>query len=156
MVGKPTLSRKTVKIFGNDKTIAHIDTIYTQTQQLTDVTDTLDVRLVLDIPKGVRAETDSIDMRVITERFTEKKFIIPLHVIGVPEGVHLRLFPNEVEVSVRVGMSHFAQVQASDVKAVCHYSKERTDKLDVDLRYSNPHITSAWAYPGVVEFMVEQ
>ena len=156
MVGKPTLSRKTVKIYGNDKTIAHIDTIYTQTQQLTDVTDTLDVRLALDIPKGVRAETDSIDMRVITERFTEKKFIIPLHVIGVPEGVHLRLFPNEVEVSVRVGMSHFAQVQASDVKAVCHYSKERTDKLDVDLRYSNPHITSAWAYPGVVEFMVEQ
>ena len=156
MVGKPTLSRKTVKIYGNDKTIAHIDTIYTQTQQLTDVTDTLDVRLALDIPKGVRAETDSIDMRVITERFTEKKFIIPLHVIGVPEGVHLRLFPNEVEVSVRVGMSHFAQVQASDIKAVCHYSKERTDKLDVDLRYSNPHITSAWAYPGVVEFMVEQ
>ncbi len=156
MVGKPILSRKTVKIYGSDKTIAHIDTIYTQTQQLTDVTDTLDVRLALDIPKGVRAETDSIDMRVITERFTEKKFIIPLHVIGVPEGVHLRLFPNEVEVSVRVGMSHFAQVQASDIKAVCHYSKERTDKLDVDLRYSNPLITSAWAYPGVVEFMVEQ
>ena len=156
MVGKPTLSRKTIKIYGSDKTITHIDTIYTQTQQLTDVTDTLDVRLALDIPKGVRAETDSIDMRVITERFTEKKFIIPLHVIGVPEGVHLRLFPNEVEVSVRVGMSHFAQVQASDIKAVCHYSKERTDKLDVDLRYSNPLITSAWAYPGVVEFMVEQ
>jgi hypothetical protein len=108
------------------------------------------------LAKGVRAETDSIDMRIITERFTEKKFIIPLRVAGVPEGVHLRLFPNEVEVNVRMGMSHFAQGHDSDIKAVCYYSKERTDKLDVELRYSNPNITSAWAYPGVVEFMVEQ
>ena len=156
MEGEPILSRKTVKIFGSDKTLARIDSIYTQAEVMEDVTDTMDVRLALCLPKGVRAETDSIDMRIITERFTEKKFIIPLRVAGVPEGVHLRLFPNEVEVNVRMGMSHFAQVHASDIKAVCYYSKERTDKLDVELRYSNPNITSAWAYPGVVEFMVEQ
>ena len=156
MVGKPVLSRSTIKIFGQDKALAHIDTIYTQTQEIADVTDTLDMRLALNIPSGVRAETDSIDVRIVTERFTEKKFSIPLHVIGLPEGVHLRLFPNEVEVSVRVGMSHFAQVQASDIKAVSYYSPDRTDKLDVELQYSSPIITSAWVYPGVVEFMVEQ
>ena len=74
----------------------------------------------------------------------------------MPEGYHIRLFPKEVEVSVRMGMSHFAQVQPKDIKAVCVYSPERRDKLDVEIRYTNPYITSAWIYPGVVEFILEQ
>ena len=82
--------------------------------------------------------------------------MIPLRVTGVPVGQHMRLFPEEVEVRVRVGMSHFAQVQAQDIRALCHYSPDRAEKLDVELRYSNPYITSAWVYPGVVEFILEQ
>ncbi len=156
LVGHPELSRTSIKIFGQDKALAKIDTIYTEYSTLTDITDTMSTRVALVLPKSVRTETDSINIRVIAERFTEKKFIIPLHVLNVPEGVHLRLFPNEVEVSVRVGISHFAQVQATDIKAVCIYTSERSDKLDVELRYSNPYITSAWVYPGVIEFMVEQ
>ena len=156
LVGHPELSRTSIKIFGQDKALAKIDTIYTEYSTLTDITDTMSTRLALALPQSVRTETDSINIRVIAERFTEKKFIVPLHVLNVPEGVHLRLFPNEVEVSVRVGISHFAQVQATDIKAVCIYTSERSDKLDVELRYSNPYITSAWVYPGVIEFMVEQ
>lgn len=156
LVGHPELSRTSIKIFGQDKALAKIDTIYTEYSTLTDITDTMSTRVALVLPKSVRTETDSITIRIIAERFTEKKFIVPLHVLNVPEGVHLRLFPNEVEVSVRVGISHFARVQATDIKAVCIYTSERSDKLDVELRYSNPYITSAWVYPGVIEFMVEQ
>ena len=156
LVGTPALNRTSMKIFGQDKTLARIDTVYTEYQVITDVTDSLDIRLPLALPQSVRAETDSVNIRIITERFTEKKFSVPLQVTGVPDGLRLRLFPNEVEVSVRVGISHFAQVTASDIKAVCTYTSERNDKLDVELRYSNPYITSAWVYPGVVEFMIEQ
>ena len=156
LVGHPELSRTSIKIFGQDKALAKIDTIYTEYSTLTDITDTMSTRVALVLPKSVRTETDSITIRIIAERFTEKKFIVPLHVLNVPEGVHLRLFPNEVEVSVRVGISHFAQVQPADIRAVCSYTSERSDKLDVELRYSNPYITSAWVYPGVIEFMVEQ
>ena len=102
------------------------------------------------------ANCDANGLRVISERFTEKKFLVPLQVLGVPEDMHLRLFPREVEVNVRVSLSHFSQVQSKDIRAVCTYSPQRVDKLDVELRYSNPYITAAWAYPGVVEFLVEQ
>lgn len=156
LVGAPILSRSSMKIYGQDKTIAPIDTIYTETLTLSELTDTTDIRAALALPKNVRAEKDSISVRVIAERFTEKKFIVPIRVTGIPEGHHLRLFPGEVEVSVRVGMSHFTQVQATDIKAICTYSPERADKLDVELRYSNPYITSAWVYPAVVEYILEQ
>ena len=155
-VGKPRLSRTTVKIYGQDKTLSVIDTVYTEHKEWKDMTDTTVLHLALAFPEGVRAGHDSIDVRIIAERFTEKKFIIPIRVTGAPEGVRLRLFPTEVEVNVRVGMNHFHEVQASDIKARCFYTPERADKLDVELQYTNPHISSAWVYPGVVEYIIEQ
>jgi hypothetical protein len=156
IIGQPTLARKRMKIFGDEKTLSAIDTLYTEPQDLSEVSDTMRVRCALEVPQGVRAEEDSVDLCIIAERFTEKKFTIPVHIKGVPEGYHIRLFPKEVEVSVRVGMNHFSQVKANDIHATCAYSPERTDKLDVEISYTNPYITAAWAYPGVVEFILEQ
>ena len=155
-VGAPQLSRTRLKIYGEDKTLATLDTIYTVHGTLSNLSDTTVCRLPLALPAAVRAEQDSVDVRIIAERFTEKKFTLPIRVQNIPEGYHIRLFPQEVEVSVRVGLRHFAAVQASDIKAVCVYENDRTDKLDVQLRYTNPYITAAWSYPGVVEFLLEQ
>lgn len=154
IVGQPVLSMSKVKLYGQDKMLASIDTIYTQHVDITGLIDTTQLRIALAVPAGMRTETDSVDVRIMAERFTEKKFILPLHVTGTPQGYHIRLFPDEVEVSVRVGISHFAHVQAHDLHAFCAYEPNRTDKLDVELHYSNPHITAAWAYPGVVEFLL--
>ena len=156
IVSGPTLNRKRITVYGEDKMLSTIDTIYTKPVTLSDISDTTNVRVAIAIPQGLRTEVDSVDVEIILERFTEKKFIVPLHVKGVPEGYRLRLFPKEVEVSVRVGMSHFSEVQPNDIHAYCTYSPERTDKLDVDIQYTNPFITAAWAYPGVVEFILEQ
>lgn len=156
LVNEPTLGRTKLKLFGQDKTLQRIDTIYTEMRTFEQLCDTSVLRIALEIPRGVRTEADSVDLTVITERFTEKKFIVPIHVTGVPEGRRIRLFPHEVEVTARVGLAHFAQVQPTDVHATVRYSPEREDKLDVELSYTNPFITDAWVYPGVVEFLMEQ
>ena len=153
-VGSPRLSPRTIKIYGQESTLHSLDTIYTEFLKLNDLNDTVQVRAALALPQGIRAQQDSIDVRIITERFTEKKFTLPIHVSGVPENYAIRLFPQEVEVNVRVGMSHFARVHASDLQAVCTYTPERKDKLDVELYHNNPYITAAWVYPAVVEFIL--
>ena len=156
LVEGPTLLRSSVKIYGQDKMLRKVDTLYTQHQVLQDLSDTTLMRVVLAVPQGMRTDMDSVDLRIIAERFTEKKFTLPLHVIGVPEGYTIHLYPKEVEVSVRVGISHFAQVQPQDIRAVCTYSPDRKDKLDVELQYNKPYITFAWAYPSVVEYLLTQ
>lgn len=155
-VGNPVLSRNNVKIYGSAAQLAGIDTIYTQPVGRTDLLDTTVLQLALALPSNVRASVDSVNVRFITERFTEKKMTIPVRVEGVPDGYNIRIFPREVEVTVRVGISHFGQVNNEHVRAICRYSSEMSDKLDVTLVYSNPYITTAWAYPGVVEFLLEQ
>ena len=154
--GAPVLSRTRLKLYGQDKALSSVDTVFTEPVVRNELSDTTDLRVALQIPAGMRSEADSVDVRVITERFTEKKFIIPLQITGVPNGCHIRLFPKEVEVSVRVAMKHFAEVQPTDVQALCSYTPDRTDKLDVEIRYTNPYITAAWTYPSVVEFLLEQ
>ena len=156
LVGTPKLARTRIKVYGSDKAVNAVDTLYTIPDPLNGLTDTTELRLPLAIPQGMRAETDSVEVRIIAERFTEKKFLIPIQVQNAPEGYHIHLFPQEVEVNVRVGISHFAQVQESDIKATCTYKPDRADKLDVDLSYKNRYITAAWAYPGVVEYLLEQ
>lgn len=156
LVGAPQLSKNSLRIYGKAATLETIQAIETEAVQLTELSDTTLVRVALRLPEGVRAEQDSLSLLIVAERYTEKKMLVPLHVSGVPEGYRARLFPRDVEVSVRVGINHFAQVTPMDVRAVCTYTPERTDKLDVELRYTNPYITAAWAYPATVEFVLEQ
>lgn len=156
-VGVPTLSQSHIKIFGKAKDLRTIDTLYTEHVVFDNLSDTLRKPIAIAIPKGIRPETDSTVVQIITEQFTEKKFALKLIVKNAPENYRIRLFPDEVEVSVRVGVSHFAQVKASDINVSCTYNPERKDKLDVELDYSaNSHITSAWVYPGEVEYLLEQ
>lgn len=156
LVGSPTLSRSKVKIYGSAKRLEAIDTIYTQPIGRNDLMDTTRMGLPLALPENIRAAFDSVDVCIITERFTEKKMRIPIRVEGVPEGYQIRIFPREVDVTVRVGISHFAQVNEEHMRAVCRYTPEAKDKLDVSLVYSNPYITMAWVYPSVIEFLLEQ
>jgi len=93
---------------------------------------------------------------VIAERFTEKKMQVELQVKNAPDGYRVRLFPREVEVNVRMAIRHFSEVQASDIKATCTYSPDRKETMDVEIHYTNPYITAAWAYPAVVEYLLEQ
>ena len=156
LVGEPTLTSRRIKLYGEEKVLNTIDTIRTVYTVLGNQIDTTYTRLALNLPVGTRAEQDSIELCVVTERFTEKKFIVPIRVKGVPEDAYIRLFPKEVEVNVRVGISHFAQVKPRDITATCTYTSESTDKLDVEIHYTNPYISSAWSYPGTVEFILEQ
>ena len=156
LIGAPSLNHKRVKIYGQDKALSTIDTIYTEAVEWTDVSDTIIRRVPLAVPRGMRAEWDSVTVQIIAERFTEKKMIIPLQVNNAPDGYRVRLFPREVEVNARVGISHFSSVQASDIIATCSYSPERKETMDVEIQYTNPYITAAWAYPAVVEYLLEQ
>lgn len=156
LVGQPSLSLSQIHLYGKAAMLDKIQAIETEAAELTRLTDTTATRVALRLPAGIRAEKDSVTVTVIAERYTEKKMIVPLHVTGVPEGYHIRLFPREVEVSVRTGLHHFEKVEPADVRAVCVYTPERADKLDVELHYTKPYITSAWAYPATVEFVLEQ
>jgi len=162
LICSPQLSPKQINIYGKKEVLKSIQSIPTQHMVFTNVIDTLRTHVPIIIPEGVRVEADGekiegVDIEVQTEQYAEKRFIVPIETLQVPEGCTMHIFPDKVEVSVRIGMSHYADLKASDIKVYCIYQQESDQaKLAVQLDYSaNPHITSAWVYPVEVEYINE-
>ncbi len=156
VTGEPKLSPEYVKVYGRKDLLDTIRVIHTELVALSELKDTMVVRVALLAPKGVRLGKDSVSLTVVTERFTEKAFVVPISVQNVPEGEFVRLFPQETEVTVQVGMSRFGDVNAEDVVAQCEYPTDSAETLEVEVKYTSPYILSARAYPNEVEFIVER
>jgi hypothetical protein len=114
----PKLSMDSVCIYGQEKTLENIQGIYTDTLTITNLRDSVTQDVALQIPTDIRCTTNQIQVLVQAEQFTDKSFKIPICTHNVPQGEHIRLFPQETTVVVRVGISHYPQVTVEDIMAV--------------------------------------
>jgi len=156
LVGEPELSTREVTVFGKGASVDTLKVVYTEPVMVTDVRDTMTFTVALAPITDVRMVTESIEVTAVAEQFTEKVIKTPLKVLNVPHGLHMRLFPAEVEVVLRVGVSHFNDIAETEVKAQCHYPTEMADKLPVEVICQNPYVTRTRSIPASVEFLIEK
>ena len=156
LVGQPTLSVDKVTVLGSIQQLDAIDTVMTRPLVLREVKDSLTTRLRLESISGVRLTQEEVEVKVSAEQFTEKVIVKPIVVKNVPEGVHVRLFPTEVNVMLRIGVSHFTDIDENDVEAICEYPQTPVDKLPVHITCRNPYVTFTRSTPAAVEFLIEK
>jgi hypothetical protein len=142
-------------IYGRKEIINTIDSVSTIPFELNNVRDTVQIRLGLDSIENIRLGTDSIDLTLYAERYTEKKFTLPINILDVPTDCLIRLFPSQVTISVRVAIEHFNLLQASDFKATCNYPTQSSKAmLPIDIKTSNPYVTNIRVNPSSVEYLI--
>ena len=157
IVGKPKIKKNKITIYGQKELLSTIDTIRTQHVTITNVRDTLRQNLAIAFPHGVRAGSDSVQLEVMTEQFVERKFDVPVIAANLSSNAIAHFFPSSVEVTVRIGPKYEESLKLSDLHVYCTVPKVPRKKLSVEINYSaNPHILSAWLYPGEVEYFVEE
>lgn len=154
LVGEAQLIPSCVQVFGSKQAIEHIDCILTDSIYITDLRESVRQDIRLQAPNGVRVSPKTVQAVWNAEPFTEKSFTLPIEVLGVPAGKRVRLFPQQVNVTVRVGVSHFAHVQQADLKAVCHYPTQTRHALPVELITDNPYISNIRIAPSSVEYII--
>lgn len=93
---------------------------------------------------------------LLNERPTEKVLTLPVKVRGEPKDKHLRLFPAEVKVTVKVPMKHYHDVTDKDVQAFVTFPTGDVSMLDVQTKYNKPYILGTRVTPGALEFIIEQ
>lgn len=157
LTAAPTIVPQEVSVYGAAEQLDTLLYVSTVAKDFQDVKDTLQTSLPLAVPAGIRTgTTTAVELTAVTEQYTEKKFTLPLATLGVPKGLRLRTFPSSVEVTVRVGISRFAEVTASDLTAGCFFPTEETTLLPVKLSYMTPYITNIRCTPSEVEFIIER
>ena len=158
-IGEPQLTHQRIQIYGPKDIINKIDTIRTKAAVFNNLTNPLNARVALEVPKGIRAEMDSVTVTLPVEQFIEKRLSVKIEVANpkdIQEGVkEVLFFPSTVDVNIRVGSQYADKINESYFKATCKYplSVDVGDRLEVTLNYQeNPHITSMWFYPKEVEY----
>lgn len=152
----PLLSTDSVRIYGTEKVLSDIDCIYTDSILINDLRDSITQTVALQLPSSIRCSTTQIQVTFQAEQFTDKSFTLPIRTLLVPEGEHMRLFPQQTTVVVRVGMSHYAQVTVEDLAAVCYYPSKHCDALPIEIQTNNPYISNIRCYPSAVEYIIER
>ena len=155
-IGEPQLSPSHITVFGQRHLLDSLQEVTTCPITVPNIKDTLITTATLDLPEGLRVVSPNIRVMFITEQFTEKTFTLPIIARHVPEDTHLRLFPAEVTVHLRIGVAHFNDISEKDVQVWCNYPTTHTDRLFPKVKCTNPYVTFSRTTPASVEFLIEK
>ena len=101
-------------------------------------------------------DTFEVNVEMTSEQFTDKSFVIPIQVRDLPASESIHLFPQEVSIVVRVGVSHFAQVTEKDFQVYCYYPTPQQQTLHVNIETNNPFITKMRSNIREVEYIIKR
>lgn len=155
LVSQPIVEPMEIEIYGSQQDIETIDSIFTDSLFVSALNDTLSQEVSLIIPQGIRTNTQKVTATFIAEQFTDKSFTIPIQVENIPNNISLHLFPQEVTITIRVGISNFSKITPEDFRAVCLYPLEPTSTLPIQIKYNNPYIMHMRTNIRDVEYIIE-
>lgn len=152
----PILDPAYVDIYGTQQTIDAIDSICTESIIIDRISNSVQKTLSLCVPEGVRIPTATTTVTWQAEQFTEKSFVIPIEIEGLPEGETMHLLPKETTVTIRVGIPHFTDVSIQDFRAVCQYPTQMQPTLPIVVTCNDPQITQVRTSIHEVEYIIER
>lgn len=155
LVREEIITPSQIQIFGNHEDINKIEHILTDSIFVSDLRDNIRLKAKLQVPEGVRISPTWVQVEWQAEQFTEKSFTLPVQILGLPADKHMRLFPQQINVTVRVGISHFEQVQQSDFQAFCHYPIQQCNALPVEVTTTNSYTSNIRFSPTSVEYIIQ-
>lgn len=153
---EPIAIPQNITIYGKEEAIDTISFVYTEPFTLCDVRDSITFDVNLLLATGIRYSANEIKVMAETAQFTEKTMILDIVPIGVPQGEQLRLFPSATEVTLRIALSNFNEVNETDINVFCQYPQHESRTLPVELEYNTNNIIQARFTPSEVEYIIEK
>ena len=147
-----------VDIYAPDAVFDTISVIPTAKVSYTQLTDTMQVRLALAPPRGVKCDPDSVDATICVDLFTTKKMQLPVLAEHVPDNIIVRPFPSTISVTFRVSASLYADITEKDFAVVVDYDniKPGDQRLPLILRSQPEGISNVQMSPNTVEYIIER
>lgn len=95
---------------------------------------------------------------VPVEEFTEKVITVPVAISGKPENTVIKLFPSEVQVSFRVGLSKYSGITADNFLVNIPYSEMKPGALNVPVQVDKRprFVFDVACSPQTIEFLIEK
>jgi hypothetical protein len=149
----PVLDPDSVWVYGPENMLDTMQAIHTQQLQLKDVEQDVNMHLELAFDeKQIRLQPSEVTLKVAVDRFTEASFTIP---IRIPGPLHLKTFPDRVQVNFMVSLSDFNKVEAAQFQVELDTSgiSLNVNALRLKLSQSPPMAKNITMSPESVEYI---
>ena len=146
-------------VYAADGLLDSITAVYIEPLNKSDVADS--VRYVMNIQsiRGAKIVPHRVNVDVKAELLTERTIEVPISVINVPEGKHLRLFPSAVKVKFVVATSRYATAKETDFQIVADYNEvtaTESDKVRIQIRRKPSYARQMQTDVSEVNFLIEE
>jgi len=140
-------------IYGSSKDLESIDSIFTETIVLDQVSTPLSRTLKLNIPKQVQCDCESTSIEIDVEKFTEATLHIPID-LSFARHQNIKVFPNQVAIKYAVSFEKFNEIKASAFLVTAKEDTNDLGKLDFLLQKHPEDIRIIDYSPKVGEFII--
>lgn len=139
-----------------------LDTItgaYSQFFDLSHISDTTHRYVEFQAIKGARFTPSSSNVTFLVDVFAEKTVEVPVVGINFPKDKVLRTFPNKVQVTFQIGLSHFRKVTADDFVIVVNFedlNESNSEKCNPVLTKYPQNVNHIRLHPNEIDYIIEQ
>lgn len=112
-----------------------------------------------DSDQNINLSVQQVTVDLSVEKFTEGTMKVPFTVLNLPDDVTINTFPKELEITYKVALSQFNQIQATSFVIECDYQLS----VENDLSYLIPKLTkqselvkNVKIAPNKIDFVIEK
>lgn len=158
VAGNIITTPSSLEITGPRAVVEDIDTIFTVSRTFRNIKNDIERDIPLDIPDNITTSADKVKVSIPVDEYTEKSLKVPIKIRSVPEGITIRLFPREAEVSLRIGLKEFSSISSetfhiytdwADIQSGLQMLPVRADSLPNGIK-------SLKILPLHVEYLIEK
>lgn len=155
-----TLNPDSIKLFGPQKYLDTIQFVKTEKIKLKDIASKINEEVILlgFEDNLIRFSDTKVMLSGEVEKFTEETITVPLNIVGVPNGMVLTVFPKEVKLVYKVGLTNYNKISKNSFVVDCNYQNsldKNIDYLEPIIRYDSTYIQSIKIYPKRIDYLIK-
>lgn len=129
----PKVMPESVRVTGTPARLAKIDSVRTHYFRITDVSEKLERKVMLQKPQGVMLGVKEVSVVVSADMLSETTREVQIETINVPENKVLRTIPGRVSVKFNIAAQLEKNISSDDFKVVADYNELHSEKSTIPL-----------------------
>ena len=147
-----------VEVTGPRALVEKTDTIFTHFRHFKNVESDLEKEIKLEIPPQLNVDPGKVRIKVPVDEYTEKSFTLPITIRSLPAGMHVRLFPQEAELSFSIGLRQFSEITSDTLAVFVNWEdiEKGITNLPLYTTEAPKGVKSLKILPQHVEYLIER
>ncbi len=157
--GKITCNPDSIEITGPKIIVDTIESVKTKNQKFQQLNQSYTGNIQLESIKKITLSEKKVEITIPVEQYTEAVFTIPVTVIGEPDSVRVRVFPDKINLQCIVTLSDYSKLREASIEAVVDMTKVdpgSASMINVELRNVPDYAGGLKYNPGQVEYILEK